>query len=174
MHMSQNSVEHRLEALRIELPRISRSGNRKSYGIVDGMLFIPGQLCYGQDGTIAGSHRGKVGRDVDEESAREAARLCILNVLGHAQFAVGSLDRIRQCVRLGGFINAAPDFKTLGFVMDGASNAMVEIMGAAGHHSRTSIGVAELPEDACVEVEALFVLETGVLSPRRADLPGAG
>ena len=70
--------------------------------------------------------------------------------------AVGDLDRIARCVRLGGFINCRPDFAALAAIMNGASDLMVEVLGDAGRHARSTIGVAELPLDAAVEVEALF------------------
>ena len=68
----------------------------------------------------------------------------------------GDLDKIIRCVRLGGFINAKPDYASLPAVMNGASDLMVEVLGDAGRHARTTIGVAELPMDAAVEVEAIF------------------
>jgi enamine deaminase RidA (YjgF/YER057c/UK114 family) len=68
----------------------------------------------------------------------------------------GSLDHITRCVRLGGFINATPDFAQLPQVMNGASDFMVLALGDAGRHARSTIGVAQLPMDACVEVEAIF------------------
>ena len=70
--------------------------------------------------------------------------------------AVGDLDNVTRCVRLGGFINAVPTFAALAPVMNGASDLMVEVLGDAGRHARSTIGVAELPLDACVEVEGMF------------------
>ena len=68
----------------------------------------------------------------------------------------GDLDRIVRCVRLGGFINAQPDYTTVPAIMNGASDLVVELLGDAGRHARSTIGVAVLPFDAAVEVEALF------------------
>jgi enamine deaminase RidA (YjgF/YER057c/UK114 family) len=73
--------------------------------------------------------------------------------------ALGSLERLRTCVRLGGFVNAEPDFIMLGAAMNGASDMIVELMGEAGRHSRTTVGVATLPLGACIEVEALFAID---------------
>jgi len=76
-----------------------------------------------------------------------------------AKAALEDLDRIKRCVRLGGFINAVPTFGDLPKVMNGASDLMVEVFGEAGRHARTTVGVAELPFDASVEVEALFEVD---------------
>ena len=73
--------------------------------------------------------------------------------------AVGDLDKVVRCVRLGGFINAVPTFAGLAPVMNGASDLMVEALGDAGRHARSTIGVAELPLDACVEVEGMFEVQ---------------
>ena len=100
--------------------------------------------------------KGKLGTEVSIEQGQEAARICAINLLGQAKGALGDLDRIKRCVRLGGFINSDPKFAQLPVVMNGASDLMVQIFGDAGRHARTTVGVAELPGDATVEVEALF------------------
>jgi enamine deaminase RidA (YjgF/YER057c/UK114 family) len=80
-------------------------------------------------------------------------------VLAQAQVALGDLDRVRRVVRLGGFINATPGFTALAAVMNGASDLMVQVFGDRGRHARTTVGVAELPMDAAVEVEAMLEFE---------------
>ena len=153
-----NSVKERLEALGLVLPKAAapvanylpfvRSGN---------MVVISGQICFGPDGTLDPAHKGKLGAEVSPEQGVAAARLCALNVLAQVQAAVGDLDRgVVQCVRLGGFINAVPSFAALAPVMNGASDLMVAVLGDRGRHARSTVGVAELPLDAAVEVEALF------------------
>ena len=77
-------------------------------------------------------------------------------MLAQARQALGSLDRIRRCLRLGGYINAIPTYASLSSVMNGASDLMVEVLGEAGRHARTTVGVAQLPLDSAVEVEAMF------------------
>lgn len=120
------------------------------------LLVISGQLCLGPDGKLADAHKGKLGAEVSPETGKEAARLCAINVLAQARAALGDLSQIKRCVRLGGFINATPDFAGLAGVMNGASDFMVQVLGEAGRHARSTVGVAELPLDACVEVEAMF------------------
>ena len=115
-------------------------------------LFCSGQVSAVPGGTAM---KGKLG-DVSQEHGQQAARICAINLIAQAKAALGDLDRVKRCVRLGGFINSRPDFAPLPLVMNGASDLMVEVFGDAGRHSRTTVGVAELPNDASVEVEALF------------------
>lgn len=125
-----------------------RSGN---------LVIISGQLPFGADGQIDPAHKGKVGGGVSPELAAEAARHCALNVLAQLRAAAGNLDdAVVSCLRLGGFINAAPGFSAIAGVMNGASDLMVQVLGERGRHARSTIGVAELPLDAVVEVEGLF------------------
>lgn len=151
------SIEARLKELGITLPQAAAPVANYVPAVRTGsLLVISGQLCLGADGKIAPAHIGKVGAEVSAEDAAQAARLCAINLLAQAKAALGSLDHIRRCVRLGGFINSTPNFATLPVVMNGASNLMVEVLGDAGRHARTTVGVAQLPLDAAVEVEAMF------------------
>lgn len=123
------------------------------------LLVVSGQICLGPDGKIAPEHKGKLGGEVSAEAGYAAARLCAINVLAQAKAALGSLDRITRCVRLGGFINAVPTYAAVPAVMNGASDLMVAVLGDKGRHARTTVGVAELPLDAAVEVEAIFEVQ---------------
>ena len=153
-----STVKERLEKLGLTLPKAAapvanyvpfiRSGN---------LVIISGQLCLGPDGKIADAHKGKLGAEVSAEAGIAAARLCALNVLAQIEAAVGDLDHgVERCLRLGGFINAVPSFAGLAPIMNGASDLIVEVLGDRGRHARSTIGVAELPLDAAVEVEAMF------------------
>jgi len=119
-------------------------------------LFVSGQLAFDAGGKIDPRYTGKLGAQISVSAGQAAARLCAINVLAQAKLALGDLDRILRCVRLGGFINAAPGFSNLAAVMNGASDLMVEIFADKGHHVRTTVGVAELPLNSAVEIEALF------------------
>lgn len=153
------STEPRVVSLNVDLPYVSESkGNYTPYNVIGDLLYVAGQLCVGPDGKIPEAYRGKLGSKITEADGYAAARLCMLQVLAHAKLALGSLDRITKCVRLGGFVNAEPDFVAPGAAMNGASDMIVKIMGEPGRHSRTTIGVATLPLGACIEVEALFAL----------------
>lgn len=119
-------------------------------------LFVSGQLALGQDGKLGAAQKGKLGAAVDKAAGQEAARLCFINLMAQAKAALGSLDRIARVVRLGGFINAQADFVDLPAVMNGASDLAVEVFGDKGRHARSTVGVASLPFDCAVEVEAVF------------------
>ena len=121
-------------------------------------LWISGQLPLGGDGTLAERHKGKLGPDSDVEAAREAARLCAINILAQAEAALGDLDKIVTTIRLGGYFNVAGEFGPLPQAMNGASDLMVEVLGPRGKHARTTVGVAHLPLNALAEVEAVFLV----------------
>jgi len=123
--------------------------------MVGNLLFISGQLCL-DNGTLHPRHIGKIGGSVSEDLGVEAAKLCAINLLAQAKSALGDLERIQRCVRLGGFINAETGFTALPPIMNGASDLMVTVLGEAGKHTRTTVGVAELPMGAAVEIEAIF------------------
>jgi enamine deaminase RidA (YjgF/YER057c/UK114 family) len=118
------------------------------------MLIVSGQLCFDGDGKLAVT--GKLGGGVSIESGQKAAHACAVNLLAQVKAALGDLDKVVRVVRLGGFINSAPDFLDGPKVMNGASDLMVAAFGDKGRHARTTIGVAVLPADAAVEVEGTF------------------
>ena len=150
------SVESTLASHGITLPEAAAPVPNFLPAVISGsLLFISGQLCLDQ-GVVQAAHKGKLGGAVSVEAGQAAARLCAINLLAQAKAALGDLGRIKRCVRLGGFINATPDFGPLPQVMNGASDLMVLALGDKGRHARTTIGVAQLPLDAAVEVEAVF------------------
>ena len=109
----------------------------------------------GADGII----RGKVGADVSLERAQEAARLTALSMLATVQDELGSLDRIKQIVKVFGMVNCAPGFNRTPEVMNGCSDVLVAIFGEAGRHTRSAVGMAELPFDIAVEIEMILEVE---------------
>ena len=156
--MSQ--VENKLAELGITLPTPAAPvANYVPFVRTGNLVVISGQVCLGPDGKLADAHKGKLGAEVSATAGQEAARLCAVNVLAQLKKAVGDLDKVARCVRLGGFINATPTFAPLPGVMNGASDLMVAVLGDKGRHARTTVGVAELPFDAAVEVEAIFEVE---------------
>ncbi len=151
------TVQEKLEKLGIALPSPAAPvANYLPFVICGPLLFVSGQLAFGPDAKIDPRYRGKLGAEISLCAGQAAARLCVINVLAQARAALGDLEKISRCVRLGGFINAAPGFSNLAAVMNGASDFMVEVFGDRGRHARTTIGVAELPLNSAVEVEALF------------------
>jgi enamine deaminase RidA (YjgF/YER057c/UK114 family) len=155
-----SSVERRLAALGLTLPSPAAPvANYVPFVRTGHLVVVSGQLCLGPDGKLSDAHKGKLGAEVSMEAGQEAARLCALNVLAQVKAAVGDLDQITRCVRLGGFINSVPSFAQLAPVMNGASDLMVTAFGERGRHTRSTIGVAELPLDAAVEVEGMFEVQ---------------
>ena len=153
-------IEAKLEALGIKLPEPAAPvANYVPYVVAGNLVTISGQLCLGPDGKIGSEHVGHVSMDVTAEAAKEAARLSAVNVIAQLKAAVGDLDRVTRCVRLGGFIASPPDFTGHAGVMNGASDLMVEVFGDKGRHARSTIGVSGLPLGASVEVEAVFQVE---------------
>lgn len=152
------AIETRLAKLGITLPQAAAPVANYVPAVVTGnLLIVSGQLALGPDGKLADRHKGKLGAEVLDEAGKEAARFCAINLLAQAKAALGGdLSRLKRCVRLGGFINAVPTYAGLAPIMNGASDLMVEAMGDAGRHARSTIGVAELPLDCAVEVEAMF------------------
>jgi enamine deaminase RidA (YjgF/YER057c/UK114 family) len=149
--------EARLSDMGIALPTPAAPiANYVPFVITGNLLVISGQLCLGPDGKLAERHTGKVGGSVGPEAAVEAARFCAINLLAQAKAAVGDLSRIARCVKLTGFINAEAGFGALAPIMNGASDLMVAALGDAGRHARSTVGMAVLPLDAAVEVEAMF------------------
>jgi len=150
-------IADRLREMGIELPKPAAPvANYVPWTRAGSLLFVSGQLPLGPEGKLAAHLIGKLATDSPIEPAREAARLCAINLLAQAQAALGDLDRIRQVVRLGGFFNVAGAFDALPQAMNGASDLMAEAFGDKGRHARTTVGVAHLPLNALAEVEALF------------------
>ncbi|WP_041796479.1 RidA family protein [Pararhodospirillum photometricum] len=152
------SVEARLQALGITLPTPAAPvANYVPWQVQGGLVYVSGQLPL-LDGTPQSV--GVVGDTVSVEAARDAARLCAVNLLAQVRVACGgSLDRVRQVVRLAGFVNAVPGFTQHPQILNGASDLMVEVLREKGRHVRVAVGVASLPLGVPVEVEGLFAIE---------------
>lgn len=150
-----SQIGARLESLGITLPTASAPGaNYVPFVRAGTLVFLTGQLSQWN-----GERRfvGKLGREFGVEQGQEAARLCALNLIAHIRKALdGDLDRVVRCVRVAGYVNSTPDFTAQSQVINGASDLFVQIFGEAGRHTRMAVGVAALPYDVAVEVEALF------------------
>jgi len=152
-----SEAEKKLEALGITLPTPAAPvANYVPFVISGTLLIISGQVAFGPDGKIPAAHVGKIGGAVSSEAGIAAAKQCAINILAQAKAALGDLDKITRCVRLGGFMNVAPGFSAVAPIMNGASDLIVEVLGDKGRHARSTVGVAELPLDSAVEVEAMF------------------
>ena len=116
------------------------------------LLFISGQVSIDGAGKIV---TGKLGAGVEIEAGREAAKLCAINILAQVKAAIGDLDKVVRVVKLVAFVNSAPDFLDQPKVVNGCSDFFVEVLGDKGRHARSAVGVAALPLDAAVEVDAI-------------------
>lgn len=144
-------IEDRLAELSITLTDPPAPAGAYVPAIVDGHhVLTSGQLPL-VDGALPVT--GHVGAEVDPEQAKEMARLCAINALAAIRGAIGDLDRVEQVVKVVGFVSSAPDFTGQPGVVNGASELLGEVFGAAGEHARSAVGVAALPLGTPVEVE---------------------
>lgn len=145
----------RLAALGLALPQAAAPvANYAPFMRAGNLLFVSGQLPIGANGLDA-AHKGKLGAGVSLEDGQAAARQAALNVLAQANAAIGDLARLKA-VRVGGYVNCAPDFGPVPQVVNGASDLFAAVLGENGKHARFAVGVAQLPLDAAVEVEGIF------------------
>lgn len=148
------SIEARLAELGLELPQpAAPAASYVPLIRVGNMLFVSGQLP-SWNGEIR--FKGKLGAGVSVEEGQEAARLCALNLLAQVKASCGSLDAVRRCVKLGGFVACTPDFTDQPKVINGASQLMLDVLGDAGRHARFAVGAPALPFDVSVEVDGIF------------------
>jgi len=145
-------IDDRLKELGITLPTPRAPlANYVPARRVGNLVYTAGQIS-GNDERLV---KGKLGQDLSIEAGREGARLSALNCLAALLTVIDSLDSVKQLVRVGGFVNSAAGFDQQAAVVNGASDAFVEIFGDAGRHARTAVGVNELPLGFAVEVELI-------------------
>jgi enamine deaminase RidA (YjgF/YER057c/UK114 family) len=152
-------VDARLRELGIELPEPMRPGGNYVSAMTAGdLLFLSGMGPVRPDG---GMVTGKVGDGaLDLAAAREAARLTGLQLLAAVRAELGDLGRVRQVVKLFGMVNCSPGFNRTPAVIDGCSDLLVEVLGDRGRGARSAVGMAELPFDIAVEIEAVVQVAT--------------
>jgi len=150
-------IDARLRELGVELPKAAAPVAAYVPTVTaGGLLYVSGQIPVWNGER---RHIGKLGAAISTEDGKAAARLCGLNLLAQARAALGDdLDRVARVVKLVGFVNSTPDFVEQPAVVNGASELMVEVFGDAGRHARSAVGVAALPFNVAVEVEAVFEL----------------
>lgn len=147
-------IEARLKELKIELPKAAAPvANYVPCVQAGNLLFISGQVTF-WNGEL--KYVGKVGKEISVDQAREAARLCALNILAQARAHLGDLDRVKRVCQVQGFVNGGPDFTDQPKVVNGASDLLVEVFGEAGKHSRYALGAGSLPANVSVEVGAIL------------------
>ncbi|KFJ14212.1 yjgF/chorismate mutase-like, endoribonuclease family protein [Delftia acidovorans] len=128
-------------------------GGNYSPVVRDGQqLFVSGQIPRVGDEVL---YVGTVGSGIDLASARTAAAICAMRALAFVQRAAGSLDAVRAVARITVYVRSAPDFTQQSEVADGASDLIARVLGPVGAHTRTSVGVLQLPKGAAVELDLI-------------------
>ncbi|MBZ5761471.1 MULTISPECIES: RidA family protein [Rhizobium] len=150
-----DEINARLSQLGITLPQAAApAANYVPYVISGNMLTISGQLPM-ENGKVAVT--GHLGRNVDVATGQRAAELCAINILSQASAALGGdLGRIKRLIKLNGFVASVPEFGEQHLVINGASNLLATVLGDAGKHARAAVGMAALPFNAAVEIDAIM------------------
>ena len=150
-------IEQRLRDLGFEIRLAQPSVANYVAALVQGdLLFVSGQLPF-ESGKVR--YQGRVGTEISIEEGKLSAQLCALNVLSQAKAALGDLDRLIGCVRIGGFVSSGADFYEHPAVVNGASDLIVAGLGEVGRHTRAAVGCSALPLNAATEVEAIFAVK---------------
>ncbi len=157
MNLAAMSLSQRLAELGLVLPETATPGARYAAVVVhDGLAWVSGQLPREGDRVVVA---GKLGRDVDIAAAQGGARIALLRTLAALRDELGGLDRVRRILRLTVYVNSTGEFTQHSAVADGASTLIYDLFGPElGRHARTSVGVAQLPRDGCVEIDLVAAL----------------
>lgn len=149
------TVEQRLSEMGVTLPQpAAPAANYVPYVRSGNLIYVSGQITM-LDGEL--KFVGKVGEDLNVDDGYQAARICAINLIAQVREACGGdLERVRQVVKLGGFVNCTPDFTDHPKVINGASDLIAEAFGEAGKHARFAVGAAALPLGIAVEVDGIF------------------
>ncbi len=145
-------VEKRLEELRIILPKPSTSLGSYVPAVKAGSFVYLSGVVPVKEGNV---EKGKFGRDLTVESGKKIAELCGLQLIANLKEAIGDLDRVKQIVRIEGFVNSTDEFEEQSKVLNVVSDLLVKVFGEKGRHSRIAIGVNSLPLGAAMEVSAI-------------------
>ena len=150
-----NSTEDKLKQLNIILPEApSPVGAYVAFKKTGNLLFISGQLPIEKDGAMI---KGKIGKDLTLDDGKKASLLCVINVLSQAKKAMnGNLDKIKNCVKITGYVNSEDNFVDQPKVINPASETLSTVFGDKGKHARAAVSVNSLPLGAAVEIEAIF------------------
>ena len=149
------TVEIKLKELNIELPKAPDPvGAYVAFKKINNLLFISGQLPIASDGKMI---KGKIGKNLTLEDGQTASKLCVMNILAQAKKALnGDLNKVKNCVKITGFVNSTDSFKDQPKVINPASETLSVVFGDKGKHTRAAISTNSLPLDAAVEIDAIF------------------
>ena len=147
-------AEDNLKKFNINLPQAPDPvGLYVASKIVGNLVFISGQLPLNQEGKLI---KGKIGKDLSLEQGQESAKLCALNLLAQLKKISGSLDKVKSCIKITGYVNSIDTFVDQPKVINGASDLISQIFGDKGKHTRAAVSVNSLPLGASIEIEGIF------------------
>jgi len=148
------STEENLKKLNINLPKAPDPvGAYVASKIVGNLVFISGQLPLNSAGQLI---KGKIGKELSLEQGQEAAKFCALNIIAQLKKKCGSLDKVKGCVKITGYVNSIDSFIDQPKVINGASDLISKIFGDKGKHTRAAVSVNSLPLGVAVEIEGIF------------------
>ena len=149
------SIEDKLKELNIELPDAPNPvGAYVAFKKINNLLFISGQLPITSDGKMI---KGKIGKDLNLDDGQKASRLCVINILAQVKKALnGDLNKVKNCIKITGFVNSTDDFRDQPKVINPASETLSTVFGVNGKHTRAAISSNSLPLGAAVEIDAIF------------------
>ena len=149
------TIENKLKELNVELPNAPDPvGEYVAFKKVGNLLFISGQLPISKDGKMI---KGKIGAGLNLEDGQRASKLCVINILAQVKKALnGDLNKVKNCVKITGFVNSIDDFKDQPKVINPASETLSSVFGDNGKHARAAISTNSLPLGAAVEIDAIF------------------
>ena len=149
------TIDDKLKKLNIQIPKAPDPvGAYVAFKKTKNLLFISGQLPISSDGKIL---KGKVGKDLTLEDAQKASKLCAINILAQVKKALdGDLNKVKNCIKITGFVNSTNDFIDQPKVINSASETLSVIFGDIGKHARAAVSTNSLPLGAAVEIDAIF------------------
>ena len=150
-----SDINKKLKELKITLPEApSPVGAYVAYKKVNNLLFISGQLPLGNDGKLM---KGKIGKELTLEDGQKASRFCVINILAQVKKALdGDLNKVKNCVKITGFVNSSDDFTDQPKVINPASETLSALFDEKGKHTRAAVSTNSLPLGAAVEIDAIF------------------
>ncbi len=154
--MSSALIDNRLQALGIQLPAVGAPAAAYVMAVQTGeLVFLSGHIAK-HDGK---PWVGKLGKDMDTATGKAAARAIAIDLMATLKAQVGSLDRVKRIVKVMGLVNSSDTYTDQHLVINGCSELLFEVFGAAGQHARSAFGVAQIPLGACVEIELIAEIE---------------
>ena len=151
-------IEKKLKELNIKLPKAPEPvGAYVAFKKIDKLLFISGQLPIDLNGKMI---KGKIGKDLTLEDGQKASKLCAINILSQAKKAMnGDLNKIKNCIKITGFVNSIDTFIDQPKVINPASETLSEVFGDKGKHARAAVSTNSLPLGAAVEIDAILEID---------------